>query len=89
MGMQCARCAKIQYRTCTRVTCFGNTMGIPVPMQNPTHTIMPPHSLGSQYEVCSLSVAIPVTLPMVFALGIELEIVFCRGMGKPAGFARV
>src|ERR1700730_13976516 len=25
------------------------------------HTIVPPHSLGSQYEVCSLSVAIPVT----------------------------
>src|ERR1700732_3738563 len=26
------------------------------------HTIVPPHSLGSQYEVCSLSMAIPVTL---------------------------
>src|SRR6202047_896989 len=25
------------------------------------HTIVPPHSLGSQYEVCSLSVAISVT----------------------------
>src|ERR1700733_14239959 len=25
------------------------------------YTIVPPHSLGSQYDVCSLSVAIPVT----------------------------
>src|ERR1700730_3675336 len=25
------------------------------------YTIVPPHSLGLQYEVCSLSVAIPVT----------------------------
>src|SRR6202011_5456127 len=26
------------------------------------HTNVSPHSLGSQYEVCSLSVAIPVTI---------------------------
>ena len=25
------------------------------------YTIVPPHSLGSQYDVCSLLVAIPVT----------------------------
>src|ERR1700737_2485193 len=31
------------------------------------HTIVPPHSLGSQYDVCSLSVAIPVTHPVVLA----------------------
>jgi hypothetical protein len=30
-----------------------------------SHTIVPPHSLGSQYEVCSLSVAIPVTLGLL------------------------
>jgi hypothetical protein len=33
--MRCARCAKIQYRTRTRVTRFGNTAGIPVPVRNP------------------------------------------------------
>jgi len=30
-------CAKVHYRTRTRVTCFGNTMGIPVPMRNPKY----------------------------------------------------
>ena len=34
-GTRCAQCAKIQYRTRTRVTRFGNTAGITVPMQNP------------------------------------------------------
>jgi len=29
------RCAKIQYRTRTRGTRFGNTAGLPVPMLNP------------------------------------------------------
>ena len=31
-----SRCAKIQYRTRTRVTRFGNTAGFPVPVLNPT-----------------------------------------------------
>ena len=30
------RCAKIQYRTRTRVTCYGNTTGIPVLVRNPS-----------------------------------------------------
>ena len=29
------RYAKIQYRTRTRVTCFGNTAGISIPVRNP------------------------------------------------------
>ena len=29
-------CAKIQYRTCTHVTCFKNTMGFSIPILNPT-----------------------------------------------------
>ena len=28
-------CVKIEYRTRTRVTRFGNTTGIPIPMRNP------------------------------------------------------
>jgi hypothetical protein len=28
--------AKIQYRTCTRVTRFGSTTGLPIPVRNPT-----------------------------------------------------
>src|ERR1700736_1964689 len=33
-----SRCAKNQHRTCTRVTHFGNTAGLPVPVLNPTHS---------------------------------------------------
>ena len=32
-----SRCAKIQYRTHTRGTRFGNTAGFPVPVRNPSH----------------------------------------------------
>jgi len=31
-----SQCAKIQNHTCSHGTCFGNTMGIPVPVLNPT-----------------------------------------------------
>ena len=36
-SMRCVWCAKIQYCTHTYITCFGNTMGIPIPVWNPTH----------------------------------------------------
>ena len=29
------RCAKIHYRTCTHTTCFGKSVGFPVPVPNP------------------------------------------------------
>src|ERR1700736_4869688 len=38
------------------------------------HTIVPPHLLGSQYEVCSLSVAIPVTSILTLS---EISILSC------------
>ena len=36
------RCAKIQNRTRTRGTRFGNTAGIPVPVLNPNHFTLVP-----------------------------------------------
>ena len=55
------QCAKIQYRTHTCVTHFGNTTGIPVPMQNPnchniaeftdsTSTIVPVQMSSNPFE---------------------------------------
>jgi len=60
-GYGVPRCAKIQYRTHTRVTRFGNTAGIPVPMQNPnchniaeftdsTSTIVPVQMSSNPFE---------------------------------------
>jgi len=31
------QCAKVHYRTHTRVTHFGNTVGLPTPVLNPNH----------------------------------------------------
>ena len=41
-GYGVPRCAKIQNRTRTCVTRFGNTAGIPIPVRNPSHGIHPP-----------------------------------------------
>lgn len=53
------RCAKVQYRTHTRGTCFGSTVGKPVPMRNPKclhhqhpqlHLVAPPKMLILPYS---------------------------------------
>ena len=71
-GTWYARCAKIQYRTRTRVTRFGNTAGIPVPVRNPRlwhpchQTLLPrrkaPHLSSNQ-----------TSAPAHFALNVKIH----------------
>jgi hypothetical protein len=51
-GCGVVQCCKIEYRTCTCITRFGNTMGLPVPVANPNRVW---EKLQRYQKICSLT----------------------------------
>lgn len=49
-GSGMLRYAKVDYRTCTRVTCFGKPAGFPVPMQNPSSRLCNDFYFASHHD---------------------------------------